>query len=96
MVPLQNTYQMNLIEEKNLRIEAGVMAVNIALKRLGLIDDDISQREAYRVFGEAKVRSWINAGLVNRVKGEAANSKATFSRIELETIQTLETNRKLK
>jgi len=87
---------LSLIEEKTLRIEAARMGAEIALSRLGLIKDDISQREAFRMFTEARVRSWANQGLISRVKPGDRNSKASYSRIELETINSLELNRKLK
>jgi len=87
---------MNLLEEKVIRIEAARMGAEIALSRLGLIKDEISQREAFRLFTEAKVSSWVNSGLVTRVKSGSNNSKATFSRIELETVKSLEDRRRLK
>jgi len=87
---------LSITEEKNLRIEAATQGAVIALSRLGLIKDDISQREAFRLFTEAKVRSWTNQGFITRVKTGDLNSKATYSRIELETIQNLELTRKLK
>jgi hypothetical protein len=87
---------ITILEEKKLRIESASMGAEIALNRLGLIKDEISQREAFRLFSEGKVRSWINQGLIGRVKTGNLNSKATFSRIELTTIQSLESKRKLK
>lgn len=72
------------------------MGAEIALSRLGLIKDNISQREAFRLFSEAKVKSWVNMGLITRVKSGSHNSKAAYSRIELTTIQSLEEKRKLK
>jgi hypothetical protein len=88
--------ELNLFEEKALRIESAKMGAEIALSRLGLIKDEISQREAYRLFKESTVRSWVNRGLVKRVKPGELNSKASYSRIELETIKALEEKRKLK
>lgn len=88
--------ELSIIEEKKLRIESAAMGAEIALHKLGLIKDEISQREAYRVFGEAKVRSWVNQGLVSRVKTGSRNSKTTYSRIELETIKSLEDKRLIK
>jgi len=85
----------SLLEEKNLRIDSARMGAEIALTRLGLIKDEISQREAFRTFGEAKVRSWVNAGLCIRVKSGAGNAKTTYSRIELETIHRIANTRKL-
>jgi hypothetical protein len=88
--------ELNLFEEKALRIESAKMGAEIALSRLGLIKDEISQREAFRLFKESVVRSWVNKGLVKRIKPGELNSKATYSRIELETIKTLEEKRRLK
>ncbi|MFH1118218.1 MAG: hypothetical protein V1775_00235 [Bacteroidota bacterium] len=87
---------IKILEEKKIRIESATMGAEIALNRLGLIKDEISQREAFRLFSEAKVRSWIYQGLIGRVKTGNLNSKVTFSRIELNTIQSLEDKRKLK
>lgn len=87
---------MNIIEEKHLRIESATLGAEIALARLGLIRDEISQREAFRLFGEGKVRSWINAGYTKGIKGEGLNSKKTFSRVELQTIANLEKSMKLR
>lgn len=88
--------EMTLIEEKQLRIEAGEIAVNKVLAKLGLVVDEISEREAFRLFTPAKVRSWSNQGLIKGVKTGTGNSKKTYSRIELETIKNLEDKRKLR
>lgn len=87
---------MNILEEKNIRIESASLGAEIVLRKLGIVRDEISQREAYRLFGEAKVRSWMNQGLISRVKSGAVNSKTTYSLIELEVIQRLESSLKLK
>lgn len=88
--------ELSIFEEKQLRIEAGELAVTLAFKRLGLVQDDISQREAFRLFGEAVIRSLVNEGLLTRVKIGEKNSKATYSRIEIETIMNLKAKRKLR
>lgn len=88
--------ELNLFEEKALRIESAKMGAEIALSRLGLIKDEISQREAYRQFNETTVRSWVNKGLIKRIKPGELNSRATYSRIELETLKSLAEKRKLK
>lgn len=87
---------MTLFEEKQLRIESAAIGAEIVLKRLGLIKDEISQREAYREFGQSRVQSWRNMGLIKRIKAGPGNSKSTYSRIELETIRNIENQRKLK
>lgn len=88
---------MTILEERDFRIECGRIGAEIALAKLGLIKDEISQNEAYRLFGESNVRSWLNEGLVRKVKpGTGRNAKSYYSRIELETIHSLKLNRKLK
>jgi len=88
---------MTLLEEKEMRIEAATMGAEKALSRLGLIKDDMSQNEAFRIHGRALVESWRNTGYITRVKiGSGKNAKATYSRIELETIAKLWKTRKLK
>ena len=66
-------------------MESAALGASIALNRLGLIKDEISQREAYRIC----VRTWLNRGWVHRVKPGTGNSKVTYSRIELDTVKRL-------
>ncbi len=82
------------IEERKLRrmldaaAELGAMA---ALKKAGIMtNDEISQREAYRRFGEGKVKYWKHTGRIKIVKVKPGNSKVTYSLKELETISHLE------
>ena len=86
---------MTLLEEKEFRLEAGKIALDLAFARLGLIKDEISQREAFRLFGQTTVRSWVNEGLVKRIKIGDKNTKVTYSRIELETLGRLQSTRKI-
>ena len=53
----------DLHEQKTLIMESAALGASIALNRLGLIKDEISQREAYRIYGESCVRTWLNRGL---------------------------------
>ncbi len=87
---------LSMFDEKRLRIESATIGADVTLKKLGLIKDEISQREAYRVFGEAKVRSWRNQSLIKRTKVGGGNCKVTYSLIELETIKNLEDKRKIR
>lgn len=52
--------------------------------------DEISQREAYRCYGEAKVKRWKREGKVARIKNGTGNSKSTYSRIEMEALKKSE------
>lgn len=58
----------DLFEQKNLIMESAALGASIALNRLGLIKDEISQREAFRVYGESLVRTWLNRGWITRIK----------------------------
>lgn len=94
---LSGSQELSIVEEKRLRIESASIGAEIALNRLGLLKDDISQNEAFRIHGRALVESWANAGYVTRVKaGNGKNAKATYSRTELETVAELWKKRKLK
>lgn len=88
---------LTLLEEKRLRIDSATTGAEIALNRIGLLKDEISQNEAFRIYGRAVVESWLNTGYVTRVKGGSkSNSKIYYSRIELETVADLWKKRKLK
>ena len=50
----------DLFEQKNLIMESAALGASIALNRLGLIKDEISQREAFRVYGENVVKSRLD------------------------------------
>lgn len=58
-------------------------AANYA-KSISLENDSISQRAAYREFGESRVKRWIKSGLVSKVRsGTTKRSKFIYSRAEL-------------
>ena len=65
----------DLFEFKNIVMDSANLGASIALSRLGLIKDEISQREAYRIYGESTIRTWLNRGLIHRVKIGEKNSK---------------------
>jgi hypothetical protein len=73
-----------------LQAAAELGALN-ALKKVGLSGkDEISQREAYRRFGEANVKKWKHLGRIKRIKVGLSNHKATYSLAELESIYSAE------
>ena len=86
----------DLFEQKNLIMESAALGASIALNRLGLIKDEISQREAFRVYGESLVRTWLNRGWITRIKPGAGNTKVTYSRNELDTVKQLFNKGKLR
>lgn len=82
---------LEVYQLKNMLQTAAEMGATIALKKAGLkVKDEISQREAYRRFGESKVKLWRHKGLVKRVKTGPKNTKVTYSLIELEAIKRTE------
>ncbi|MEG1726052.1 MAG: hypothetical protein RR313_11725 [Anaerovoracaceae bacterium] len=85
-----------LFEEKTLRMEMAELGAANILKRFGIIKDEISQRQAYERFGEARIKSWKNRGLVSRVKCGERNSKVTYSLIELGLLDKLEKQNQIK
>lgn len=65
-------------------------AANYA-KRVTPAKDAISQREAYRTFGEARVKRWVAMHLVNSIRsGNTTRSKLIYSIAELLTVDTSE------
>jgi hypothetical protein len=65
-------------------------AVTSALSRLGLVSDEISQREAYRRFGESWVKRALHTRAIQRIKHGDNTSKATYSLSELEALKLAE------
>lgn len=83
--------QLESHELKNLMMEMAELGAATLAKNMGLgPSDEVSQREAYRSYGEARVKRWRREGKIKRVKGEARNSKTTYSRIELESLKKSE------
>lgn len=82
---------LELYELKNLCKDMAELGAANYAKMLFPAKDLISQREAYRVFGEARVKDWVRRGLVNKVRnGETKNSKILYSRAELLAVEKSE------
>ena len=79
----------NLSEEKEMRIESAMIGVELAFSIIGVIKDEISQREAFRLYGEAQVRKWVNQGSATQTK-QKSNGRILYSRIELKMLKSLE------
>lgn len=87
---------MELFEEKNLRMEMAELGAANILKKFGIVKDEISQRQAYARFGEARIKSWKNRSLISRVKCGERNCKVTYSIIELELLDKLEKQNRIR
>ena len=59
-------------------------AVDNTLRELGLLKDEISQREAHRIFGSGNVISLLNRRLIKRIVGKGERSKITYYRSQIE------------
>ena len=76
-----------LIDMVNIAIKSTVDRV---LHELGLLKDEISQREAHRIFGGGIVKSLLNRGLIRRNVGKGERSKITYYRSDIETALKLQ------
>ena len=77
-------YQMELYELKNLCMEMASLGAANYVKQTTPAKDLISQREAYRLFQECRVKRWQKDGMVSTIRGGSSiHSKVLYSRAEL-------------
>lgn len=82
---------LELYELKNLCKDMAELGAANYAKMLFPAKDLISQREAYRSFGEARVKRWVTQKLVTKVRsGTTERSKVLYSRAELLTVEKSE------
>ena len=82
---------LELYELKNLCKDMAELGAANYAKMLFPAKDLISQREAYRAFGEARVKRWVTQKLVTKVRGGTTErSKVLYSRAELLTVEKSE------
>ena len=82
---------LELYELKNLCMDMAELGAANYAKRIAPATDTISQREAYRSFGEARVKRWFTMGLIKTVRnGSTKRSKILYSRAELLTVEKSE------
>ncbi len=75
---------LEFYELKNLCMEMAELGAANYAKLMAPAKDLISQRNAYRDYGEARVKRWVHQGMVNTVRsGNASRSKVLYSRAEL-------------
>lgn len=61
-------YELSELQILSLMEKSAETAVNKVLSELGLKKSQVSQREAFKRFGESNVRRWRRDGKVNPVK----------------------------
>lgn len=72
----------------NLCMKASEWGAIKALKNVGLYNDEISQREAFRTYGEANVRTWESRKLIKGIPiNDKKHSKKLYSKEELEKLK---------
>lgn len=82
---------LELYELKNICMEMAALGAANYAKSITPAKDLMSQREAYRVFGEARVKRWVHDGLVSGSRmGTTLRSKIQYSRAELMAANTAE------
>lgn len=83
--------QLELYELKNLCKDMAELGAANYAKMLYPAKDIISQREAFRQFGEARVKDWIRRGLISGTRnGASENSKILYSRADLLAVEKSE------
>jgi hypothetical protein len=83
---------MNLdpYELKTLMADIAELTANNIASKFGKLKDEISERAAFRRFGEGDVKRWVATGAVTRIKIGDRNSKITYSANELLAMQKAE------
>lgn len=80
---------INLDQFKAMCSEMAELGAANYAKILSPAKDLISQRNAYKDFGEARVKKWAHKGLVKTIRsGETTKSKVLYSRSELTRVKT--------
>lgn len=83
--------QLELYELKNLCKDMAELGAANYAKLLYPAKDLISQREAFRQFGEARVKDWKRRDLITGTRnGSGKSSKILYSRAELLAIEKSE------
>jgi len=75
---------MELYELKNMMMDMATLGATVMMKIQSPGKDNMSQRSAYKEFGEARVKRWVKSGIVRPFRsGEYIKSKIVYSRAEL-------------
>ncbi len=83
---------IELYELKNLCQQMAELGAANCLKQIEPMKDSLSQREAYRMFGEARIKNWVKMGLLTSHArcGTAKRSKIIYSRAEVMAVMQSE------
>ena len=83
---------MELYQLKNICAEMAELGVAHYIKNLKPATDLISQREAYRLFNETRVKKWVQRKFITEIRraGPSIRSKKLYSYSELLTAHKAE------
>nr|DAS12435.1 MAG TPA: hypothetical protein [Bacteriophage sp.] len=82
---------LELYELKNLCMEMASLGAANYVKQTTPAKDLVSQREAYRLFQECRVKRWVKDGRVSTQRGGSSiRSKVLYSRAELMAVDKSE------
>lgn len=85
------TIPVDIEELQELLSRVAEMAVATYIREQAPAKDRISQREAYRLFGEVRLKRWVDQCLITPVReGDARNAKRFYSMAELKTLEASE------
>lgn len=77
-------YTFDSYELKKLLMEQAALGVAMMVREQAPVEDELSQGEAFRQFGESTVRRWVRENKIFPVRrGTTSNSRRTYSRAEL-------------
>lgn len=80
---------INLYQFKAMCLEMAELGAANYAKIISPAKDLILQRNAYKDFGEARVKRWVHQGLIKTIRsGETSKSKVLYSRAELTGVKT--------
>lgn len=83
-------YTLTSVELRKILFDAvNIGRLDMAIQ-LGLVKSSISQRQAFKRFGEARVKTWESRGLISSVKEKGGTSKRNYSVVELELLNRSE------
>lgn len=76
---------------KKQTIDDAMLVASAVIAALGHSSDDISQVEAYRLYGKKWIDDRTNRGLLTRNReGEKRNSQITYSKFEIQALKRAE------
>lgn len=91
MISANNGLYLTIADLRALLEDAATVAVATFIRQQSPSKDRISQRKAFELYGEARVRSWVNKGKILPLRdGDNKNSTLYYSVTELKTLEAAE------